>query len=83
MPISTIGGVLFGTLEGHHRFALVNLLQVAGALLAQLAPLAAYALWGPSLAVLIPTVIASRALILAASAVAAARALPIGRRADW
>jgi O-antigen/teichoic acid export membrane protein len=77
VPLTTLSGVLIGTLEGCERFATVNVMQVSGALAAQVAPLAAFTVWGPSLTILIPAIVLSRALVTVALAAVTAKSLPV------
>lgn len=60
VPLSTLGGVLNGTLEARDRFLHINLIQLFGSTLFQLIPLAVAFLHGPDLSWLIPAAILTR-----------------------
>ena len=64
VPMSTLSGVLSGTLQGRERFLELNLIWISGAVLFQLLPLAAAMHWGANLGILLPAVLFARALPL-------------------
>lgn len=66
IPFATLSGVLNGALIGRERFLELNVISIVGAALFQLLPLVAVMIWGPTLNVIIPVVLFSRALILLA-----------------
>jgi O-antigen/teichoic acid export membrane protein len=79
IPLSTANGVLSGALQAREWFGVSNSLNVASAVISQLVPLAV-AFWiGPQLTWLIPATIIARGLGAVPTAVAVARALPLGR----
>lgn len=60
VPVATVTGVLAGTLQARERFLELNLVSAFGSALVQLAPLAVALFWTPSLAALVPAVLAAR-----------------------
>jgi O-antigen/teichoic acid export membrane protein len=83
-PILLLAGVFRGALEARSRFFQLNALQLAGAVLFQLAPLAVALTHGPDLAWLIPAAVLSRAFVFLVTVPFALRALPASgfRRPD-
>ena len=66
VPLATLSGVLSGALEGRARFLELNVISVAGAALIQLVPLSVARLHGADLGWLMPAVILTRLVTLAA-----------------
>lgn len=64
IPITTLEGVFTGTLMGKGNFLALNMRAVLGALLVQVAPLAAVMLLSPTLEVAVPATVIARALSL-------------------
>ncbi len=64
LPLGMVAGVATGTLESHERFLLANLLQAAGTTLGQTLPLGCAYLFGPTLGVLIPSLLIVRVLVV-------------------
>lgn len=62
LPLSTINGVLSGSLQGVERFFQLNVINGIGSILFQTLPLLAAWLWTPDLGVLMPVAIAARLL---------------------
>jgi O-antigen/teichoic acid export membrane protein len=60
LPLSTSGAVFVGALEAHERFLELNVIQVIGALLGQLIPLAAVILFGPRIEIAIAATVIVR-----------------------
>ena len=79
VPLSTISGVLTGTLEGRSRFGILNVIQAAGAVLTQFVPLIVSYLHGPQLGWLIPAAILSRGVSTVPLVWAAGRSVPISK----
>jgi len=79
VPITTISGVVTGTLEGCDRFLTVNFLQVLGKILFQIVPLLAVIVWGPELSVIVPAAVFARVASVLFLAIAAVRVLPTNR----
>ena len=65
VPMATITGVATGALQGLKRFANLNIISIAGAMLFQLVPLAAAFYWSPALTVVLPVSLATQAVTLA------------------
>jgi len=65
LPVATLAGVFNGALQSRERFLELNTVAVIGHAGVQLAPLAAAMLISPSLALLIPVVLAVRMLTFA------------------
>jgi len=65
-PLALVSGVGIGALESRERFLLANVLQVAGTSLGQIVPVTLAVAVSPSLAVLVPAAVMTRALTLAA-----------------
>lgn len=63
LPLALVSSVLNGALEGRNRFFVVNGLQIASALVFQVVPLAVAYIYGPSLSVVIPAAVLSRAFM--------------------
>jgi O-antigen/teichoic acid export membrane protein len=63
LPLALVSSVLNGALEGRNRFAVVNALQVLSTAVFQVVPLAVAYARGPSLAVVIPAAVLSRAVM--------------------
>ncbi len=76
VPITTMSGVVTGTLEGCDRFLAVNFLQVLGTILFQVMPLLAVLVWGPELSVIIPAAVFAQLTSGISLAIAAVRVLP-------
>ncbi len=66
VPLATISSVLTGALQGHSRFLAVNTIVVTGSSLAQILPLTVAWLYGPDLALLLPAVLLSKVVAIAA-----------------
>jgi O-antigen/teichoic acid export membrane protein len=81
VPVTTMTGVFVGALESRERFLQVNVLQTFGAVSLQIVPVVAAIAWGPFLQVVVPAVVLARALTGALTAIAAFRAVPVGRLA--
>jgi O-antigen/teichoic acid export membrane protein len=64
VPIATVSGVLTGALQGRERFLELSLISVSSTSLFQLLPLAAVAIWGANLGVILPAVIVARLFTL-------------------
>jgi O-antigen/teichoic acid export membrane protein len=64
VPVLTLSSVLSGALQGRERFLDLNAVAVVGATLSQLLPLAGAAVWAPRIDVLVPLIVAARALAL-------------------
>jgi O-antigen/teichoic acid export membrane protein len=64
VPILTLSGVMSGALQGRERFLDLNAIAIVGAMLSQLLPLAAAALWAPRIDVLVPVIVCGRAVTL-------------------
>lgn len=77
VPLSTLGGVLNGTLEARGRFLALNLIQVSGSTLFQVLPLVVALKHGPDLAWLIPAAILSRTIAFVPLLLVAFRAVPV------
>lgn len=77
VPLATVSGVLTGTLEGSEQFGIVNVLQVAGSMMFNIAPLAVAYWHGPDLRWLIPAAILSRAASTLPLWIAVAKTLPL------
>jgi O-antigen/teichoic acid export membrane protein len=60
LPLSTTSAVFVGTLEAHERFLELNVIQVIGASLGQLAPLAAVVLFGPQIEIAVAATVMAR-----------------------
>jgi O-antigen/teichoic acid export membrane protein len=60
LPVSLVLGVGVGTNEAHERFGILNILQTTGSLLGQAGPLVAVLIWGPSLMIIMPTLLVIR-----------------------
>lgn len=76
LPLALVSSVLNGALEGRNRFLTVNLLQVVSNTVFQVAPLAVASLYGPSLEVVIPAAVLSRAAMNLPFLIACRRAVP-------
>jgi O-antigen/teichoic acid export membrane protein len=63
LPLALISSVLSGTLEGRHRFDIVNYLQVITSVVFQVVPIVAAYFYGPSLEIVVPVAIVSRVLM--------------------
>lgn len=61
VPVAMSSSVMSGTLEGRQRFMLVNTFQVCAGALTQILPLAAIAIWGGSLTIVIASTLMTRA----------------------
>ena len=81
VPLSTMGGVLNGTLEARGRFLQINLIQLFGTTLFQLIPLAVAFLHGPDLSWLITAAVLSRLAAFLPLLVVALRSIPVSRLA--
>lgn len=79
VPLSTVGGVLNGTLEARGCFLQLNLNQFFGSVLFQLIPLAVAFLHGPDLSWLIPAAILSRLAAFMPLLIVALRSIPVSR----
>jgi O-antigen/teichoic acid export membrane protein len=79
VPITSISGVVSGTLEGCNRFLTVNFLQMLGKIMFQLVPLLAVLVWGPELSVIVPAMVFAHLTSTLSLAIAAARVLPVLR----
>jgi len=64
VPIATLSGVLSGALQGRQSFLDLNLASMFGTVLFQLLPLAAAAVWGADLRVILPAVLFARLVTL-------------------
>ncbi|MGE4095783.1 MAG: oligosaccharide flippase family protein [Candidatus Binatia bacterium] len=64
IPVALVSSVLIGALEGRNRFLEVNALQVASNIAFQIIPLIVAFRIGPSLAVVIPAAVVSRAVMI-------------------
>ena len=62
LPIALVSGVGSGALEARERFLAANLLQVVGTIIGQVLPVICAVLVSPSLSVVIPAAVLSRAL---------------------
>lgn len=78
IPVSVVGGVLGGALQAREWFGFLSTVNVANAVVAQLAPLAVAYWHGPELTWLIPTVLIARAFGTIPIGIALVRALPLG-----
>src|SRR5690606_13402101 len=76
LPLALVSSVLNGALEGRNRFLTVNLLQVVSNTVFQVAPLLVAYLYGPSLEVVIPAAVLSRAAMNLPFLLACHRAVP-------
>lgn len=63
LPLALVSSVLNGALEGSNRFLVVNSLQVSSNVVFQVVPLFVAYTYSPSLAVVIPSAVLSRALM--------------------
>lgn len=63
LPLAMVSSVLTGALEGRRRFLAVNVLQVFTTVVFQIVPLLVAYARGPSLALVIPAAVLSRALM--------------------
>lgn len=63
MPVSTVSGVLSGSLQGRERFLALNVCSVLESTLSQLFPLAVVWLHGPNIAWLVPATLLGRVLV--------------------
>ena len=73
IPISTVSGVLGGALQGRGRFFEINVIGVTNSALIQAVPLVVAVTFGPSLELVLPSVLLSRLLMLVASFIACRR----------
>lgn len=76
LPIALVSSVLNGALEGRNLFLTVNLLQVVSNTVFQITPLLVAYLYGPSLEVVIPAAVLSRAAMNLLFLKACHRAVP-------
>lgn len=76
LPLALVSSVLNGALEGRNRFLTVNLLQVVSNTVFQVAPLLVAYLYGPSLEIVIPAAVLSRAAMNLPFLLACHRAVP-------
>ncbi|MBU2737243.1 flippase [Acidithiobacillus concretivorus] len=77
LPISTVSGVLAGSLEARERFAYMNLIGVFNTAVTQVGPLLVAVFISPELAWLIPAVVLARASGLLLQFIGVWRFLPI------
>ncbi len=77
VPLATMSGVLTGAIEARERFLSLNIIQVAGTILLQTAPLVVANIHGPSLRWIIPAAILANATSAVALMILAAKVLPI------
>jgi O-antigen/teichoic acid export membrane protein len=80
VPMATVTGVLSGALQGLRRFGPLNAISASGTILFQVLPLLAALLWSPSLTVVLPVALLSRAATLAMLWEAIRRLLTVGHR---
>jgi O-antigen/teichoic acid export membrane protein len=69
IPMSTVGGVVSGAMQGRERFLEVNVVSIFSTVLTQLLPLGAAWLIGPSLTGLLAAALAARLLAVAVLAI--------------
>lgn len=77
LPLALVSSVLNGALEGRNRFLAVNVLQVVSNTAFQVVPLAVAFLYGPSLELVIPAAVLSRAAMNLPFLVACRWAVPL------
>ncbi|MDT8344354.1 MAG: flippase [Thermohalobaculum sp.] len=65
LPMATVLSVLNGALQGRSKFLALNVVSLLGTLLFQLAPLGVALGWGADLRLILPAVLAARAVTLA------------------
>jgi O-antigen/teichoic acid export membrane protein len=78
VPISIVSGVLGSVLQAREWFGVSNGISILNGLLSQVAPIIVALLYGPNLAILIPAILAVRALGAIPQFFAVIRALPLG-----
>jgi O-antigen/teichoic acid export membrane protein len=64
LPLGMVLGVASGALESRERFLLSNSMNAFGTVLGQVLPLGCAYIWGPSLAVVIPSLLLARLLVV-------------------
>jgi O-antigen/teichoic acid export membrane protein len=72
-PLALVSGVGIGTLESREHFLLANVLQVSGTSLGQIVPVILAVFISPSLAIVIPAAVITRALTVATILIAVYR----------
>jgi len=77
VPLAIFQSVLRGALEGREQFLVVNVVFGVGAIATAILPLAAAAVWGPDLPILVAVSLLVRSFVLIAFAAAAVRTVPI------
>lgn len=80
LPLALVSSVLNGALEGRNRFFELNVLQIITNTVFQVAPLAIAYQFGPSLALVIPAAVASRAVMALMFMDACRRYVPLHAR---
>ncbi|MDP2107259.1 MAG: oligosaccharide flippase family protein, partial [Desulfobulbaceae bacterium] len=80
LPLALVSSVLNGALEGRNRFFTVNILQIASTIVFQVAPLVIAYIYSPSLSVVIPAAVLSRAFMNIPFLVACYSSVPLSRR---
>jgi O-antigen/teichoic acid export membrane protein len=83
VPMATVTGVATGALQGLNRFASLNLISVVGAMVFQLAPLAAAIFWSPALTIVLPVSLLAQCFTLALLMIECRRVLLRGRPARY
>ncbi len=78
LPLALVSSVLNGALEGRNRFAVVNALQILSTIVFQLLPLGIAYGYGPSLSIVIPAAVLTRAFMNVPFLIAAFRHVPLG-----
>lgn len=76
LPLGLVSSVLNGALEGRNKFFMVNLLQISASTVFQIVPLMVAYLYGPSLGLIIPAAVISRALMNLPFLIACHRTVP-------
>jgi len=66
LPVATLSGVLSGALQGRSRFLDLNIISILGSVFLQIAPLVVAWIYGPSLTLILPTVLFTRVVMLIA-----------------
>lgn len=83
LPLALVSSVLNGALEGRNQFLAVNILQVSSNVVFQFIPLFAAYIYGPSLAVVIPAAVLSRALMNIPFLMACYAFVPLARQPNF
>jgi O-antigen/teichoic acid export membrane protein len=82
-PLVLVSSVLTGAIEGRSQFVLLNVLQTVSSTAFQLVPLFAAQFWSPTLDVLIPSAVVTRALMNTLFAIACTKIVPVSELAAF